>query len=44
MQNAISVTQAVTLTFFIAAPALFIIVAGVIADIATRIENRFFVK
>jgi len=40
MQTAISLGQAITLTFFIAAPALFIVAAGLIADVATRLENR----
>jgi hypothetical protein len=44
MQDTISLTQAVTLTFLIFSPALFIVVAGVIADVATRLENRFSVK
>jgi hypothetical protein len=44
MQATVSLSQALTLAFFIASPALFIVVAGVVADIATRIENRIFRK
>lgn len=36
----ISLSQAVTLALYIASPALFIVAAGLIADVATRIENR----